>query len=514
LPFTPDYMKHLLTIPAINFPEFEELYVISDLHLGGTKGFQIFNAGASLGKLIDHLGRLAPEKRVALLINGDLVDFLAESQALPFDPIEAVLKLDRIVSDPAFAMVWQALQNFVSIPNRSLIINLGNHDLELALPWVRAHLMQLLSRKDPAAQGRITLAFEGTGYICRVGNAQILCVHGNEVDEWNLADYETIRRLGRDIMQGRPVESWIPNAGTQLVIQIMNGLKSRFPFIDLLKPEAQAVLPVLLALAPEQQDKLGAIAATTLRLLWDKLKVATGLLGREEEATQERTWLAPDFRTIDTSPAFSFPAGSAPARDNEQYAAVLLEETEKRLRDNVHPVSLIDQDLRSQSLGLPSALMKFIRGEDRREVLREALEQLHQDRSFDLKNEDETFKRLDDLIGDSFDFIISGHTHLERALPRRKKKGWYYNSGTWIRLIKLEAAVLKDEALFAQVFDAFKAGTMAALDNFNLPYPLVMRRLTVVAITTDGQGTKGKLMYVNQNTKGSLLTDVPESQSK
>ena len=69
------------------------------------------------------------------------------------------------------------------------------------------------------------LAFDGAGFLCRVGNATVLCVHGNEVDDWNITDYETIRRAGRDLQQGRSVEAWVPNAGTHLVIEVMNDIK-------------------------------------------------------------------------------------------------------------------------------------------------------------------------------------------------------------------------------------------------------------------------------------------------
>ena len=68
-------MKNLIPIPTGYFPKFYELYVISDLHLGGTKGFQIFKAGVDLEKFIDYLRELTPGKEIALLINGDLVDF-------------------------------------------------------------------------------------------------------------------------------------------------------------------------------------------------------------------------------------------------------------------------------------------------------------------------------------------------------------------------------------------------------------------------------------------------------
>ncbi|KAA5544878.1 metallophosphoesterase family protein [Adhaeribacter rhizoryzae] len=498
-------MKSLLTVPANYFPQYDELYVISDLHLGGTQGFQIFDAGAELQRLIEYLSAKDAAKNIALLINGDLVDFLAEKPALPFDPLGAIDKLNRIAHDPAFTMVWQALQQFVATLNRTLIINLGNHDLELALPWVKAHLLQMLAPDNDAAKGRITLAFEGTGYNCRVGNAQVLCVHGNEVDEWNIADYETIRQLGRDIMQGRPVENWIPNAGTQLVIQIMNGLKVQYPFIDLLKPEAQAVLPTLLALAPEQQDKLFAITATARRLLWDKLRITTGFLGREV-TNQEINITEPVSLPTYSSGFYYQAAGSMATKNNQQYAAELLAETEKRLQANVRPVTLVDQDRRAQNLGLPTALFKFIWGEDKSEVLREALEQLQEDRSFDLDQEDETFERLNTLVGDQVDYIIAGHTHLERVLPRRQKKGQYFNSGTWAKLIKLEKKLLQDQAKFREVFNAFKAGSMQALE------PYVVRRFPVVAIIADGPITTGKLRYLNPKPGEPILVDSPQTK--
>jgi hypothetical protein len=97
---------------------------------------------------------------------------------------------------------------------------------------------------------------------------------------------------------------------------------------------------------------------------------------------------------------------------------------------------------------------------------------------------------LDEQIGDECDFLIAGHTHLARALPRKKKSGWYFNSGTWARLIRLEDRVLRSAEEFKKVFETFKQGTMRALDA----HPeLVSRRLTVVAVRADGSQTHGEL---------------------
>ena len=486
----------LLSIPTACIPQFDGLYVISDLHLGGPTGFQIFNSGNELARLIDYLATINPAERIALLINGDFVDFLAERPSLHFDPAGAIEKLDRIATnDASFKQVFTALHNFAATKNRFLIINLGNHDLELALPWVAARLMEILAGNNYEARGRITFSFEGTGFLCWVGNARILCVHGNEVDTWNVADYETIRRFGREVMQGRPIDSWIPNAGSQLVIDVMNDLKSRYPFIDLLKPEVQGVLPTIAALAPDQRDKLRAIGATAARLILDKIKRATGFLGEgdEDDYLAGRSLAMPGLLPPDGNGFGQVVGRNTFEADRRQYAASLLDNAEARLGRDVDPLTLILDDQRETYLGATAAFMEWVRGSDTSEVLRKALIELREDRSFDPSVEDDTFRLLDDQIGDVADFVVAGHTHLERALPRKKRSGWYFNSGTWARLIKLEGDVLGDSAKFREVFKAFGAGTMAALDS----YPgLIRRQLTVVAFSVDEVGTHGELRHV------------------
>jgi UDP-2,3-diacylglucosamine pyrophosphatase LpxH len=480
-----------MAIPLRDIPRFDELYVISDLHLGGAKDFQIFNADKEAAWLIDDLRQREPAKKIALLINGDLVDFLAERPALPFDPFCAVDKLDRISRDPAFEPVWTALCRFAQTSSRTLVINLGNHDLELALPWVRAHLLKILTGGDEAAAARIVLTFEGSGFLCRVGAAKILCVHGNEVDDWNVTDHEKIRRIGRDLLQGRPVESWIPNAGTQLVVDVMNCLKAKYPFVDLLKPEIEAVVPTLLALAPDQGDKVQAIAATVRHLAWDSFRRATGLLGVGDEPGAAVEPMA-----------FGATGGLRTEKERQQYAQALLRAAEERLRgeEPADPMSLIPSDQQGGYLGTVGAIRRFFRGESTSEVLREALEELGKDRSFDLDFADGPFNRLDERMGDA-DFLVAGHTHLERALRRRKRNGWYLNTGTWVRLIRLEKDVLADKAKFEKVFTTLSSGTISDLDK-----ELVLQRLTVAAFRENGSHTLAELRRVDLKKAKPLST--------
>ncbi len=232
---------------ALPWIQCSQLHVISDLHLGGRAGSQIFDQGLTLEAFLDFLRQQsAPD--FGLMINGDLVDFVAEPYAACFDPRGAPAKLDRIFAEPDFQPVWHGLQKFVQTPHCRLFVNLGNHDLELALPWVAEKLVGHLSGTDAAARGRIKLIVDGLGFRCLVGSAAVLCLHGNEVDTWNITDHERLRRSGRDVVLGRDAEDWVPNAGSAMVIDVMNDIKRRFPFVDLLKPEQEAVVPVLVAL--------------------------------------------------------------------------------------------------------------------------------------------------------------------------------------------------------------------------------------------------------------------------
>jgi len=90
---------------------------------------------------------------------------------------------------------------------------------------------------------------------------------------------------------------------------------------------------------------------------------------------------------------------------------------------------------------------------------------LANDTSYDPSAPDDTFEELDKACGQDIEFVIAGHTHLRRAIHRRRANGYYFNSGTWIRLIQLRDEVLDDAEQFARVWAAFSAGSMKALDD-------------------------------------------------
>lgn len=484
--------------PVLNL---DQLHVVSDLHLGGGEPFQIFGSTEELKSLILHVAQNHPEKNVGFLINGDFVDFLAEEPSSYFDPHLAIKKLERIIEDPTFLPAFEALRTLVQTERRTLLLNLGNHDLELALPWVRKRLVESICGNDAAARSRLLFVDDGTGLLVEVGDARVLCVHGNEVDAWNVADHEKIRRIARDLNMGLSVDTWVPNAGTKMVIDVMNGIKRRYPFVDLLKPEVAALVPTLLALDPAALGRLRAVLAIVGRRTWDAARMSSGFLS---DASFDPT-SGPNLSQFPELAEHLGAISQSEVRESSLTApSDLLAQIECDLMRGTEPIDLVREDLGKQ-VGVMEAAWNMVTRKPKAEVLREAFEKLDQDRSFEIDSPDETFEQLDALIGPDIDFIIAGHTHLERALPR-KSKGFYFNSGTWARLIRIEPTVRQDPQKFERIFKLFGDGSMTALDSE--PY-LVIKRCSVVSIWTETDGqTYGELRHV----KNGLLEAVPDSR--
>lgn len=485
--------------------QLDSLHVVSDLHLGGGAGFQIFDSAAELEWLIDHVAALPSPGTHGLLINGDFIDFLAEEPSAAFDPEGAVVKLDRVWQ--CFPGVFAAMQRLLAKPSRRLIVNLGNHDVELALPWVRAHLAARLTGGDDTAHARLLLVTDGTGVQVRVGNARVVCVHGNEVDSWNVIDYERLRRVGRDHQFGLRPEAWVPNAGSQLVVEVMNAIKRDYPFVDLLKPETQGVIPLLLALDTGVQRKLLNLSSVGSRLAWDAARLGTGFLGDEDAGAAARP----------PAPVMVFPALPPGQRSRR-----LSDEVESVWQNKeVSPISLV-RATQGQQLGLGGAFIDWITGKPRSEVVREALEQLDQDRSFKFDAEDQTFRDLDALLGADVDLVVAGHTHLARSLPRKQGGGHYFNSGTWARLMQLTPTLRKDPVAFEKLFSLLR-GSMETLDQARIavageavPVEVIRRLNTVVLIEhTPSDGTRASLQQVRPAADGVpiRLEPAPDAAS-
>lgn len=478
-----------------NAPIFDEVYVISDLHMGGKDpGFQIFDQGETLKLFIEYLISRDSGKKVALVLNGDVVDFLATEPYYPFDPYGALGKLYEIAQNDSFKMVWDALKVFVQTGNRHLVFVLGNHDIELALPWVRESLVQLLAGDTVAARGRIQLCLDGTGFYCAVGRKTILCLHGNEYDAFNITDYEALRRFGRDALRDHKNEEWTANAGAHIVIEVMNGIKKNHPFVDLLKPEGKAMFPVLCAMDKTAVTKLPKFIGAASNVVGDWIRRELGLL----EANKEPGGL----QQID--PEAELASLLRNAFVTEEVASQRVDALLDEIEDSLEQENMRDENVLYEEAEL-LGMMPFIKNPSEKELLRQALKFLNKKTPFDWTAEDSAYTEFCKWVGADIDVLVTGHTHQEKALRRGNKL--YFNCGTWARLIELKPEVLDDEDLFTKAYEALKSPTLSGLDNVE---GLVLRWPTVVSVIQDNNHAVACLQRFN---KESVALELVDSQS-
>ncbi|MBF0391209.1 MAG: metallophosphoesterase [Alphaproteobacteria bacterium] len=448
------------------------LFIISDLHLGGCDGAngrpgsRLFSSHAALADFVDWTAAQGMNgESVELVVNGDIVDFLADDPGedgslaagiFTGDETEAVDKLAAIRR--AAPGVFAAFGRFLAAGHR-LTLLLGNHDVELSLPRVRRTLEDCLD-----AHGRdLNFIYDGEAYT--VG--RVLIEHGNRYDPWNQIDHDAMRRERSVRSRGAaclpPDKEHLqfePPAGTLLVIHFLNRIKRTYRFVDLLKPEEAAVLPLLLALSENKY--------------WARLDdiMAAAAVGRRRSLLRLR---APVEKGVAGNLAHEVAPSSpeAPASLAELARSLALDEI-------LFPVPLIDRETLSGSESWSpwqKAKNAFQMGalalgsSDRDGIpfkrLHEALIRLNlTDDSFDITREKSVYLGPAREMIDTGEFqaVVFGHTHLPKLIPHRYDRGIrtrYINTGTWADVMRLPQAILDDgkagEAAVLEFCEALRA---------------------------------------------------------
>jgi UDP-2,3-diacylglucosamine pyrophosphatase LpxH len=443
------------------YEQFAEVYSISDLHL--TVGDHVDTVAADgLARTVQALADRAAALRTgsaALVVNGDTVDFLDIKKEACFDPLGAPAKLRDAFRDNAG--FWTALEKFATVG--TVVLTLGNHDIELAMPTCRAMLRARIG-------GRLVLAFEGAGYRCRIGETNAFFVHGNDEDEWNTIDHDRLARVAAAVAAGVRHEQWEPNEGTRLVIEVLNKQKQDHPFIDYVKPEK----PWLLELVA----KLGF----------------GGLARQYAEVAPRRVSAIARYAVRGQRRALAYLGDGEASSDPEQPATLfdgdeLLLQAHRRHRAGER---VLDSDAGAGTLGLRDLLRRKPARDD--EIRAHILSSLAGDTTFVAAQGDATFRALDRKLGPDIHWIVCGHTHLRRAL--REGGRAYFNSGTWMRLLALYPPTFAGE--FAKVLAGLNATTRQELDRITwsdngVPRPLVLREPTVVILRATDFGGEGWL---------------------
>ncbi|MBK8473847.1 MAG: metallophosphoesterase [Sphingobacteriales bacterium] len=174
------------------YPNMRQVYIISDLHIGGAaspdprqRGFRLCTHTDILANFINSLA--VSDEATELVINGDMVDFLAEEPFEVFTESQraASAKLLRIINrEQAF---FDALRHFLR-QGHSLTILTGNHDIELTLPEVR----QLFERTIAAQGKKYRFITDGEAYT--IGK-EVIIEHGDQYDAWNKIDHSGLLLL-------------------------------------------------------------------------------------------------------------------------------------------------------------------------------------------------------------------------------------------------------------------------------------------------------------------------------
>lgn len=429
-----------------------EVYVISDLHIGGQhpdsnvpgdRGFRICTHVDTLARFVHGLAtRKVSGVDVELVINGDFIDFLAEKSEnddkfVPFvdNPEEAVRRFVRITDRDK--CLFDELRRFIAT-GAHLTILLGNHDIELSFPKVRRQLATLL---DVDAFARLTFLYDGEAYV--VGNA--LIEHGNRYDGFNVIDHDALRRA-RSLQSRSQINdaySFEPPPGSRVVSEVMNPIKKDYPFVDLLKPETEAVLPILLALEPSYRKHVAGLRN------FKKMAERHAPIAPAEPA------YGGDIAASGTgSETYASDIGmSGPGMDSGSLATML---GEMMAPDAVSRfISAIEDneesgDIASYDTTHILGLARLLAGRSSEEVekrlpaLLEALKVLREDRSFDdsVETVPAYLSAARELAGRGFQYVIFGHTHLAKCVALGNDCT-YLNTGTWADLICFPQSIVR-----------------------------------------------------------------------
>ncbi len=395
------------------------LFVISDLHLGGAENFQMCSA-AGRKRLVKFVHWVATQKaqgeELRLVINGDIVDFLAEVNpeggysAFIADEDQAVATLERIAQ--SCEDVFAALKRLLAAGG-GLVLLLGNHDIELSFPKVR---QELLRRLGP---GHIEFIYDNEAYPC----GPVLIEHGNRYDAWNMVNHGRLRAVCSAFSRRQKAASFPAQPGSELVARVMNPIKEIYGFVDLMKPETGAVVPMLPLLDAA------------------KWKSAEQTLRQKIEAWQRDRFTEEGVPVDSDYIAGEEVSDSAPVELPAEFKGPL---------DQAAEIAREVLDGRGDCVGwlqeLPArALLKGFRS--RRKSL---------DSTFAVEVEDpEYLTPAQALASRGFKVVLFGHTHLAKRVAL-EGSSIYLNTGTWADLIRLPAGIYEaDEDAAFKLFQVF-----------------------------------------------------------
>jgi UDP-2,3-diacylglucosamine pyrophosphatase LpxH len=389
------------------------VFIASDLHLGGEPPYMM-SQPKRLAEFINALPSFRREgEKIELVIAGDFIDFLA-IPPIPVMTADLALEARQKVLDTAtgyFKPVFDALATYASGGNW-LTILVGNHDVEMVLPNTQEALLKVLR------VGPHQVLFIGDGRAYRVGNA--LIEHGNRYDGPNQNDWSALRALASTFSRSLPPTVDLQfSAGSEIVYHVVNLLKPRYPFIDLLQPQGEMLAYLLVAFEPK------------LRYDWRKIKKlfsAARLLRHTNPVAT--TNVAASGTNVDPELEEVF---------GDLYRSFRKPDLE---------IGTIGDWLNLFATPSEDSLSRLI--EERQPIPRERLQQIQvalrrmllDDRSaLDDGPTEQYGTRAVEMLTNGVQTIVMGHTHLARHIGPQNQ-ATYINTGTWADVVRLPSSAL------------------------------------------------------------------------
>ncbi len=396
--------------------------MLSDLHLGPGGPLTTFHEGERLAALLEHWrGR---EPAMELVLAGDIFDFLQVPGYDGFSATKAAARFETLAKNPGTARVLEALKALAGRAGVELTVLAGNHDPELLVDDVRGAFARAIGRTPGAirwADDQALVARDGDHppvwgrALAAPGDegdpaATAWVVHGDRWDPSNFID--------RDALRGAAVagtaDGFALPVGSHLVFEVLSKLKPEHRWVDELKPELGAVLPLLLAVAPLETMKYlarhrGIAASLFVAQLRAKLEIGA-LFDLGAGATPSESGLPANdaFDEVLRNLAQDLHA--------EPDAARMLAALEAHLENGAPPES---SDVLAGPRGVSGFLMRaWLR------IVRAC------DRFGDLAGDDSTTSASERYLPGALGALIAGHTHGARI--RADLVPPYFNSGTWI----------------------------------------------------------------------------------
>lgn len=379
----------------------QDLFILSDLHLAAERDKGLFQSDQELAACLRWI--LTDTRDSVTVLAGDVLDFLVLTNG---NTKVDLTRLGEHAGDifEHHPEVFTALAALAASPRHHLVIMGGNHDPELAFLPVQEAVERRLG--GDFLDRPVRWLVRGEALRVRVGEAVTLVEHGNALDPWNRINYAKLQ--GACSLSSRNLTDlgdYQPPLGSRLVLDVVSRLRESYQWVDYLKPETEAVLPIIWHFASWQQRTL--IFNLAKEYLSDNRFALNKKLGNARNP--ERLYMG-EKEVEDTPQARAFQSWL-----DDVYTQ--LNGQQRLHRGNGDK----KQDKLLKKLRLVSARDTF----------------------FDLDSPDESSNYLRPIYVGGADLVVHGHTHSAKLCVL--EGGLYINTGTWGQMLRLPPSYEEDE---------------------------------------------------------------------